>query len=347
MSVYTHPRKPGWQMIKISHGRSKPAEYIPFAGSREDALALEAEIRGTVDRTDPSFGDLLPEYLVAYRNRASKRGVEVFENSFRHLTAYFGAFKMRHITQALIEQYKARRLAAGVKKRTINIELSGLSGYITWMNETTGSAYRRPKRFGKKETAPPMPRPLMVNEMVALIAHLDGDIKTMIELMATCGLRRNEVFDLRKTDYDHASRTIIVQGKGGKERRVPISSPDLAERINAAVISDDQSRLIFPSPKTGRRYTDIRKSLHKAAAAAGITRHIHPHLMRHSFATALLANGVDIRIVQDLLGHSELATTQIYTHVADLTKRAATDVLAAAMVKGVAAVANADTVENQ
>ncbi len=123
---------------------------------------------------------------------------------------------------------------------------------------------------------------------------------------------------------------------------VPVSSPDLAERILDALQRNESSPLLFPSPRTGRQYTDIRKALARAAKKAGVEKHIHPHLMRHSFATALLANGVDVRIVQELLGHSELATTQIYTHVVDLTKRAATDVLAAAMGKNVARVAKAD-----
>ncbi len=219
MSVYPHPSKPGWQMIKISHGRKVKAEYIPFEGSRDDALQLEAEIRGTVDRTDPGFPDLLPEFKVAYRNRASLRGYEVMENSLRHLTGFFGGFKMRHLAPTLIEQYKAKRLADGVKKRTINIELSGLSAYITWLNETTGSQYKRPKRFGKRETKPPMMRPLTVDEMVAVIGALDGDIRTMIEIMASCGLRRDEVYGLRKIDYDQGGRTFTVRGKGGKERR--------------------------------------------------------------------------------------------------------------------------------
>lgn len=339
MSVYKHHSKPGWWTIKINKGRGKPADYISYKGTLEEAEAYEAEIRGTVDRTDPGFGDLLPEFRVAYRNRASKRGYEVLDNSFRHLLAYFGNFKMRHITPALIETYKAKRLEEGVKKRTINIELSGLSAYVTWLNETTGSDYKRPKRFGKRETKPPLMRPSTIEEMVEVIGNLDGDIKTMIEIMAACGLRRDEVFGLRQKDYDPASKTITVAGKGGKERRIPISSPDLAERVREAAYRDNAFGLLFPSPRTGRQFKDIRKSLTAAAQKAGILRHIHPHLMRHSFATALLANGVDIRIVQELLGHSELATTQIYTHVVDIHKRAATALLAAAMSKNVATVA--------
>jgi len=356
MSVYAHPTKRGWQMIKIFHGRKNPAEYIPFDGSREDALALEAEIRGTIDRTDPGFGDLLPEFKIAYRNRTSKRGHEVLENSFRHLMAYFGQFKMRHIVSSLIEQYKAKRLQEGVKRRTINIELSGLSAYITWLNETTGSKFQRPKRFGKRETAPPLPRPLSVPEMVRVIHCLKEDIKAMVEIMAMCGLRRDETFNLKVFDYDHESRTLNVRnGKGGKDRRVPVSSADLCLRLQAMALkrlkeAEEKAEkekekinfselLLFPSPRTGRRYTDIRKSILAAAKEAGVAKHIHPHLLRHSFATALLNDGADIRVIQELLGHSELATTQIYTQVADVSKRGATDSLAAMFSGGAANVA--------
>jgi len=353
MSVYKHPTRAGCWMIKIFHGRKNPPEYIPFEGSREDALALEAEIRGTIDRTDPGFADLLPEFKIAYRNRTSKRGFEVLENSFRHLLAFFSQFKMRHIVPSLIEQYKAKRLQDGVKRRTINIELSGLSAYTTWLNETTGSKFQRPKRFGKRETAPPLPRPLSIQEMVRVIDCLREDIKAMVEIMAMCGLRRDETFNLKVFDYDHESRTLTVRnGKGGKDRRVPVSSADLCRRLQDMALkrlqdADEKLQkkkektnfaelLLFPSPRTGRRYTDIRKSILAAAKEAGIAKHIYPHLLRHSFATALLNDGTDIRVIQELLGHSELATTQIYTQVADVSKRTATDSLAAKFSGGVA-----------
>ncbi len=332
MSVYKHPSRPGWQMIKISHGRKGKAEYIPFHGSMEEALIFERDLRGMTDRSDPGFLDLLPEFMIAYRNRASKRGAEVMENSMRHLTDFFGAYRMRHLSPALIESYKAKRLADGVKKRTINIELSGLSAYITYVNETTGSEVPRPKRFSKKETAPPLPRPLTVEELAAIINNLTGDIKTMVELMTYCGLRRDEVFGLRVDDYSPAAQALLIHGKGGKQRIAPISSPALADRL-AEICGARKEGLMFPSPRTGRKYTDIRKSIRKAASAAGITRNVTPHLFRHSFATALLNDGQDLRTIQELLGHSEIATTQIYTQVADVTKRAATAALVANVAK--------------
>ena len=403
MSVYNHPTKPGWQMIKISHGRKGKPDYIPYDGSREDAKILEAEIRGTVNRQDPGFADMLPEFNVAYKNRASKRGFEVMENSLKHLTAFFGAYKMRHLVPAFIEQYKAKRLATGVKKRTINIELSGLSAYIDWLNETHKHDYPKPKRFSKKEEKAPLPKPLSIEQFVAIIQKLHGDIRTMVEIMATCGLRKDEVFTLNVESFNQANNSLIVAGKGGKERVVPVSSPELVARIlqaleirragflfppgrtgkqhvsrvrkltgvskemvltlkvecydqasNTLTVNEKTVKvtprpltdrlqqscemakqgLLFPSPRTGKKYTDIRKSIGKAAKEAGIDRKkIGPHLFRHSFATGLLSLGEDIRKIQELLGHSEIATTQIYTQVDIAAKKSATDKLAAHVAK--------------
>lgn len=403
MSVYKHPTKIGWQMIKISHGRKGKPDYIAYEGSMEDAKILEAEIRGTVNRQDPDFSDLLPEFKVSYKNRASKRGYEVMENSLNHLTAFFNIYKMRHLVPALIERYKAKRLETGVKKRTINIELSGLSAYINWMNETYKHDYPKPKRFSKKEEKAPLPKPLSIEQFVAIIQNLSGDIKTMVEIMATCGLRRDEVFTLKLDSFNQENNTLDVKGKGGKERIVPVSSHDLVTRIgeameirkagllfppdragrqhisrvrkltgltrervlmldidcydtasNTLTVGDNpikitpralayrlqqstemaKEKLLFPSPRTGKKYTDIRKSIVKAAKKAGIDREkIGPHLFRHSFATGLLSLGEDIRKIQELLGHSEIATTQIYTQVDIISKKSATDRLAAHVAK--------------
>ncbi len=315
-------------MIKISHGRKGKAEYIPFQGPRPEALIFEQELRGLTNRDDPGFLDNLPEFLIAYRNRASKRGMEVIQNSLKHLEAFFSGFKMRHIVPSLIERYKAARLQTGVKKRTINIELSGLSAYITWMNSTMGTAYLRPKRFSKKETTPPMPQILTPAELTEILMHLGGDIRIMISLMAMCGLRRNEVFSLTAENVDIPGQSLHIHGKGGKWRMVPIMSQPILEHLQKLCLQHPAGP-IFISPRTGKEWIDIRKQINKAATAAGITKHIHPHLFRHSFATALINDGTDIRIIQEILGHSELSTTQIYTQVANSSKRAAMGRLAA------------------
>lgn len=342
MSVYPHPSKPGCWMIKISHGRKEKPEYIPYDGEEDGARAFEKQLRGQVNRLDPGFADNIPEFRMAYRNRNSKSGARSMENSMRHLQEFFGGYKMHQILPVLVEQYKAKRLATvivsktgirrPISKRTVNIELSTLSAYITWINERWGSAYPRPKRFGKRETRPPMMHYLTVAEVAAILENLSGDLLAMVSLMALCGLRKNEAFSLTADDVDLTSESIKVFGKGSKWRMVPVSSPALIARLDELVRQHPEGPL-FVSPKTGKKWVDIRKPIRTAAKKAGITKRINPHLFRHSFATALLNGGIDIRIIQKMLGHSELATTQIYTQVADASMRQATEHLVAMVAK--------------
>lgn len=344
MSVYSHPSKPGCWLIKISHGRKGKPEYIPYDGDEDGARAFEKQLRGQVNLLDPGFCDHIPEFRISYRNQNSKSGARSMENSMRHLEEFFGGYKMHQILPMLIEQYKAKRLATvivsktgirrPISKRTVNIELSALSAYITWMNERWGSTYPRPKRFGKRETKPPMMHVLALSEVAAILANLEGDLRAMVALMAMCGLRKNEAFNLTAADIDLASRSIKVFGKGSKWRMVPVSSPAIIARLEELVLQHPTGP-IFVSPRSGKAWVDIRKPIRGAAKKAGITKHITPHLFRHSFATALLNGGADIRIIQQLLGHSELATTQIYTQVADSSMRKATEGLVAMVAKAI------------
>lgn len=346
MSVYTHPNKPGWQMIKISHGRTGKPDYIPFPGSKEEALTYERELRGLNDTTDPNFLDRLADFKTAYKNRSSTRGYEVCKNSLSHLSAFFTPYKLRTITHTLVETYKAQRLAH-VKKRTINIELSILSAYLRWHNENYGTTYTFPKRFTKKETKPPLEMTLTLDEIKGFFKHLTGDIRTIMLLMAVNGLRRNEALKLTTEDINLPANNIRVLGKGGKWRLAPISYQSLRKELEAAIEKHPEPKAyIFPSPvKPGQPYTDIRKPIKAAAKAAGITKHVHPHLFRHSFATALMEAGIDISIISELLGHSELATTQGYLHVSTTTTRAATDLLTTLLGETVANVAKSQTAE--
>jgi site-specific recombinase XerD len=335
VSVYQHPSKPGWQMIKISHGRGGKAEYIPYQGEREEAQRFERELRGLVNPTDPGFLDLLPDFKLYYRNQHSRNAYLVVENSCRHLERFFGGFKMRHLTPTLIEQYKAKRLEEGrrpkarpVSKRTINIELSALSAYISWQNQQHGTNWPRPRRFGKRETRPPMPQVLIPAEVAAILALLAGDIRIIVALMALSGLRREEALRLEARNVDLAGRVIRIHGKGGKWRIVPISGDIILHQL-AERCRERPTGPLFISPRTGRPWVDIRKPIRRAANAAGITKHINPHLFRHSFGAALVNGGADIRVIQELLGHSEIATTQIYTQVAGAAKRLAVERLVA------------------
>ena len=140
-------------------------------------------------------------------------------------------------------------------------------------------------------------------------------------LMYACGLRITEAATLEVTAIDGIIGFIRVIGKGNKERQVPLPQPVLAE-LRSLWKTHRDKRWLFPSPRQEgpiSRYA-LWLTFKQAARAAGITRRVSPHSLRHSYATRLLESGVDIRVVQILLGHARIGTTAIYTHLTEPTR---------------------------
>ena len=146
--------------------------------------------------------------------------------------------------------------------------------------------------------------------------------RAMLELLYATGLRVSELVTLEVNQVDLESRVLLARGKGNKERLVPVGAP-AADALRAwlggpreRVLRQRRSRDLFVTPR-GRRMTrqGFWKLLGRHARAAGISRPISPHKLRHSFATHLLEGGADLRAVQAMLGHADVSTTEIYTHV--------------------------------
>lgn len=141
--------------------------------------------------------------------------------------------------------------------------------------------------------------------------------KLMISLIYACGFRVSELINLKTRDIDLFEKTgRIVQSKGKKDRifNVPVFLiKELSEQLTNQ--KEKNSEYLFTGPKGKLTSRNIQKIVSLAAKRAGISKEIHPHTLRHSFATHLLESGTDIRYIQELLGHSDLSTTQIYTHV--------------------------------
>jgi integrase/recombinase XerD len=144
----------------------------------------------------------------------------------------------------------------------------------------------------------------------------------MLELLYAAGLRVSELISLSVNDVNLESRMVLARGKGSKERLVPVGAP-AAEALRLylagareALLSGRRSRDLFVNSRGGRMTRQgFWKLLGRHARAAGIARPVSPHQLRHSFATHLLAGGADLRAVQAMLGHADISTTQIYTHV--------------------------------
>ncbi len=141
-----------------------------------------------------------------------------------------------------------------------------------------------------------------------------------MELLYGCGLRLSEVNGLNLQDIDWQQQTLVVTGKGNKQRQLPFGKKALNALKNWLVkrdnIAKENENAVFVSQQGNRlSNSSIQKRLKKMALAQGLNTNVHPHMLRHSFASHILESSKDLRAVQELLGHANLSTTQIYTHL--------------------------------
>lgn len=204
---------------------------------------------------------------------------------------------------------------------TRNRKLGDLKAFFRFLHET-----------GRRTAPPPtddmerakegrhLPKPLKREEAAALLKAAEGlgyRSHHVVVLGLFAGLRRSEIAALRWDCFDHSNETLTIRGKGSKDRVVPLHP--VAERLfkEAHASLDTPNGYVFWTPWSARGHMEgqtVEADVKKAALAAGL-RGVHPHRLRHTFATELLRGGTDIRYVQALLGHASLATTQVYTAV--------------------------------
>ena len=172
-----------------------------------------------------------------------------------------------------------------------------------------------------------LPEFLFYNEIEILLDSIDTESalgirnRALFELMYASGLRVSEVSELTRQQIDFPNKIVLVKGKGNKERLVPFHEEAamwLLRYMNEVRLqfTNDKEAFVFLN-KNGKKISSrgIQYVLDQISVASGLQMKIHPHMLRHSFATHLLDNGADLRVVQELLGHENLSTTQIYTHV--------------------------------
>ena len=236
-------------------------------------------------------------------------------------------------SSADIQAYLSVRLAAGISARTSARFLSALRGLYTYLLEV-GAVDRDPSmHIALPKLARGLPKSLAEQEVTALLdAPVSNDPdneplgfrdRAMLELLYATGLRVSELVSLTLTSVNLVRGTVQVVGKGDKERLVPLGAEAIAwleryiEHARPAILQSKTSDALFPT----RRGSAMTRqafwyAIKRYAAAAGIDREISPHTIRHAFATHLVNHGADLRAVQLMLGHADLTTTQIYTHVA-------------------------------
>jgi integrase/recombinase XerC/integrase/recombinase XerD len=282
--------------------------------------------------------ELAPEWeqcLVLHDSDLGRRGVAprtrtAYSSDLRDLAAWAteAGFQPQAVTPKLLRRYAATLGAAQLAPATVSRKLAAIR-----------SLYRTLREHGQIEASPAdlvsgprkpqqLPRVLGQEEVTRLLDRVPTNTpleirdRAMFELAYSSGLRAEELVSLDTGSVDFDDEQVRVEGKGGKTRVVPIGEPAFkalsryAERARPVLREDDRVQALFLS-RTGKRLStsDVRRRLTLWGQRAGVPGGVHPHALRHSFATHMLDGGADLRTIQELLGHSRISTTQIYTRV--------------------------------
>jgi integrase/recombinase XerD len=278
------------------------------------------------------------EHLEVEGGRMPKTA-ENYEFYLNRFIEFSGDIKVADITGEILRKYRLwlNRLEneRGETLATItqSYHLIALRGFLKYLSKRDILSMS-PDKIELPKTARKQVTFLHYDEVQRLIDGVDTNTESglrdraIIELLFSSGLRVSELVNLNRDHINTKRREFMVRGKGQKDRPVFISqaAADWVEQYLAmrqdtlAPLFISYSRNVEANTSGNfRRLTarSIQRAINKYARLAGITKHVSPHTMRHSFATDLLMNGADLRSVQTMLGHSDISTTQIYTHVTD------------------------------
>ena len=283
---------------------------------------------------------LVDRYLMVLRaeRNLSAYTVRNYATDLRHLLEYLTERNIDALalTRQQYRGYLASMIEDGVAQGSVTRRVSTARSFYRWLR-LTGAMQEDPLAnvTGPKQ-ARRLPHVLTLEDITNLIAAADGERpaglrdRALLELMYASGVRVSEAASMGVTDVDLDLRTVVVTGKGNKQRLVVMGEP--ARAALARYLRDGRGKLAGrAAAKTAALFVNrfggrlsqrrIQLIVRKYALAAGIDSRVHPHLLRHTFATHLLDGGAELRVVQELMGHANANTTQIYLHVTEERQR--------------------------
>ncbi len=230
-----------------------------------------------------------------------------------------------NIDEALIRQFVAAQHRKGLSGRSLQRRLSAVRTLFNYLRRHYGLKSNPAVGVPAPKSPKRLPETLGVDQLNRMLAQPDDDPlayrdHAMMELLYGCGLRLSELTGLNLADIDWQQQVLTVMGKGRKERRVPFGKKAL-EALNTwmtartPLLKQEQAALFLS--KNGQRISNrnVQQRLKSRALKQGLNGNAYPHMLRHSFASHILESSGDLRAVQELLGHANLTTTQIYTHL--------------------------------
>ena len=287
---------------------SLPSGSIEPAGLRGLLVAFERHLR--------------------FERRVSEHTVSAYVGDLERFAEFLherGVAQWRDVTPALVQGFVATRHRQGNGPRSLQRALSAIRAFFRYgmdyasLPGDPAAGMRAPRAPAK------LPDLLEVDRVGALLDFEPGDLlalrdRAMLELIYSCGLRLAEVVGLDLKDLDLRDAMLEVTGKGGKGRRLPVGR----HAVDALQGWLARRRELAPSVETALFVSRLGRRISRRSVAArlagralerGLGGRVHPHMLRHSFASHLLESSGDLRAVQELLGHSDISTTQVYTHL--------------------------------
>ncbi len=269
--------------------------------------------------------------------------LEEFQQSLQHLSAQTRIAYRRDLEQLMswcreygiqswsdldihqLRAFVAGRHRQGASSRSLQRQLSATRTLYKFLLKSGLASNNPAQGLRAPKMARKLPKVLDVDQMAALLDSQEQDIisirdRAMFELLYSSGLRVSELAGLSIHDIDFAAGSVQVIGKGNKQRHVPVGRP-AQQAIKAWLKCRQQldksgtDKLFLGQRGRPINPRSIQQRLAMWAQKQGITEHVHPHMLRHSFASHLLESSGDLRAVQELLGHADISTTQVYTHL--------------------------------
>ena len=283
----------------------------------------------------------LPDELLRYlqhlevERRLAARTLTLYREALQRLNAAAAAagVELQAVQTQHVRRWMAQLHQRGLAPRSLALMLAAWRGLYRWWGEQQAVGSNPVDGVRAPKAAKPLPKALSVDHAVALADHvLEGGNAAlaardhaMVELLYGCGLRVAELVGLDARAgrdaagwIDAADATAHVLGKGSKRRSVPVGRAALVALAawlghRAPLAKADEAALFVSRGGTRLGASQVRARLKALALQAGLPTHVHPHMLRHSFASHLLQSSGDLRAVQELLGHANIATTQVYT----------------------------------
>lgn len=304
LQCWSIPYYPNYkEYLSTKFGKNVEIKHIYWNGTNETVVCLKKE-----SPVPKRFIEQLT--LKRYSENTKKTYISVLTKFLE----FYNTTKPEEITDEQIRDYLLKIIERGASASLQKQVINSLKFYYEYVLGRTllKAAVQRPK---KSHRLPDVLSREEVSDLFKTVTNIKH--KAILLAIYSAGLRRSEIINLKVNDIDSKRNCIILRGAKGQKDRMTLLTPKLLKILREYYKEYKPKEYLFEGASGGQySETSIRMILEKAVKAAGITeRDIHPHTLRHSFATHLLEDGVDIRFIQALLGHSSSKTTEIYTHI--------------------------------